>query len=57
MSHYFPEPHGNFGGNGKAALDLSEYTEKADMKVATSTNTSTLAWKNIYQPRRLKQVT
>ena len=57
MSHYFPEPYGNFGGNGKAALDLSEYTEKADMKVATSTNTSTLAWKNIYQPRRLKQVT
>ena len=43
MSHYFREPYGNFDGNGKSALDLSEYTEKADMKIATSTNTSTLA--------------
>ena len=45
MSQYFPKPYERFGENVKVELDLSNHATKADLKGATSIDTSTLASK------------
>ena len=44
MSEYFPKPK-SLGVNVKVELDLSHYATKADLKNATSVNTSDFAIK------------
>ena len=44
MSEYFPEPNLH-GGKVKIELDLSPYARKADLKNATSVDTSKFAKK------------
>ena len=43
MGPCFPKPYERSGGNIKVELDLSNYTTKAGLKVATGVNTSNLA--------------
>ena len=44
MDQYFPEPK-YLGEKVKVELDLSDYITKADLKTATSVNTSKFAKK------------
>ena len=44
MNEYFPEPK-SLGEKVKVELDLSDYITKADLKTATSVNTSKFAKK------------
>ena len=46
MSQYFPKPYKTFGGDINVKVDLSNYTSKADLKNATTTDTSKLALKS-----------
>ena len=46
MSHYFPKPYRNFGGNINVEVDLSNYVTKADLKNATGVDTSKLTGKH-----------
>ena len=43
MSEYFPEPESL--GKVKVELDLSDYTTKTDLKIATGIDTSSFAKK------------
>ena len=45
MSHYFPKPFRNFGGNINVKVDLSNYTTKTDLKNVTHIDTSSFALK------------
>ena len=45
MSECFPKPK-SLGANVKVELDLSNYATKAELKYATSVNTSDFAKKN-----------
>ena len=45
MSHYSPEPYEHSGGDLKVELDLSNYATKANLKGATSIDTSMLVSK------------
>ena len=46
MNQYFPKPYRTFGGNLKVKLDLSSYATKAELKGATTVDTSTLSAKS-----------
>ena len=46
MNQYFPKPYRIFGGNLKVKLDLSSYAIKAELKGATTADTSTLSAKS-----------
>ena len=46
MSKHFPEPYEHFGRNVKFELDPSNYPTKANLKGATSVDTSNLAAKS-----------
>ena len=45
MSHYFPKPFRNCGGNLNNKVDLSNYATKTDLKNATHVDTSIFALK------------
>ena len=45
MSHYFPKPFRNFGGNINVKVDLSNYATKTDLKNVTHVDTSSFALK------------
>ena len=45
MSHYFPKPFRNVGGNIKVKIDLSNYATKTDLKNVTHVDTSSFALK------------
>ena len=45
MSHYFPKPFRNFGGNINVKVDLSNYATKTDSKNVTHVDTSIFALK------------
>ena len=45
MSQYFHDPCAHFSGSVKVRLVLSNYVKNADLKGATSIDTSTLASK------------
>ena len=45
MSHYFPKPFRNFGGDINVKVDLSNYAAKHDLKNVTHVDTSSLALK------------
>ena len=45
MSHYFPKPFRNFGGNINVKVDLSNYATKIDLKNMTHVDTSSFALK------------
>ena len=45
MSHYFPKPFRNFGGNINVKIDLSNYATKTDLKNVTHVYTSGFALK------------
>ena len=45
MSHYFPKPFRNFGGNINVKIDLSNYATKTDLKNVTHIDTSSFALK------------
>ena len=48
MSHYFPKPFRNFGGNINVKVDLSNYATKTDLKNVTHVDNtrSSFALKN-----------
>ena len=39
MSHYFPKPLKNFGGNINVKVDLSNYVTKTDLENVTQVDT------------------
>ena len=45
MSHYFPKPFRNFGGNINVKIDLSNYATKTDLKNVAHVDTSSFALK------------
>ena len=45
MSHYFPKPFRNFGGNINVKVDLSNYATKTDIKNISRVDTSGFALK------------
>ena len=45
MSHYFPKPFRNVGGNINVKVDLSNYATKTDLKNVTHVDTSSFALK------------
>ena len=45
MSHQFPKPFRNFGGNINIKVDLSNYATKTDLKNVTHIDTSSFALK------------
>ena len=45
MSHYFPKPSRNFGGNINVKVNLSNYATKTYLKNVTHVDTSRLALK------------
>ena len=45
ISHYFPKPFRNFGGNINVKVDLSNYSTKTDLKNVTHVDTSRFALK------------
>ena len=45
MSHYFPKPFRNFGGNINVKIDLSNYATKTDLKNVTYVDTLSFARK------------
>ena len=45
MSHCFPEPFINFGGNINVKVDLSNYATKTDLENVTHVDTSRFALK------------
>ena len=45
MSHYFPKPFRNFGGNINVKVDLFNYATKTDLKNVTHFDTSSFALK------------
>ena len=46
MSHYFPKPFRNFGGNINVKVDLSNYVTKTDLKNVTHVHTWRFALKS-----------
>ena len=46
MSHYFPKPFRNFGGNINVKIDLSNYATKTDLKNISHVDTSSFAMMN-----------
>ena len=47
MSHYFPKPFRNFGGNINVKVDLSNYATKTDIENVIHVDTSSFALKTI----------
>ena len=45
MSHYFPKPFRNVGGNINVKVDLSNYATKTDIKNISHVDTSSFALK------------
>ena len=53
MSLYFPKPK-SLGGNVKLELDLSNHATKANLKNATSVDTSDFAKKNCFNSFKIR---
>ena len=49
MSHHFPKPYRNLGGDIKIELNFSSYATKSDWRNATRVDASKLAAKHDWQ--------